>query len=221
MHPIDVILMRVGQQAQPHLYLRGMVILSHKLTMPPLSEQFYDDNDSDDNEVDEDEITNASDSRSSEGKIREKEFKVSAFLPHAHVFPIFTPSQQMQIETAKLKAENRALKSGQSRSTTPASSTVAVPTQDRTLHCEYRGIGKRFAVLSELWAQCSILRKPYPPRLQSLGPWDSGRCVNDTVWGEGNIAELYVLTPESYHDLIENSALFADQVRGWPLQVRS
>jgi len=125
----------------------------------------------------------------------------------------------MQLEAAKLKAQIRALKSGQDRTTSPVSSAVVAPATDKSILCEYRGVGKRFTVLSELWARRSILRKPFPPRFQSLGPWDSGRCANDATWNEGNIAELYVLTPESYHDLIENSALFADQVHGWALRV--
>ena len=115
----------------------------------------------------------------------------------------------MQVETAKLKAENRALKSGQGRSPRPA---AEVPIQDRTLHREYRGLGKRFAVLSDLWVRRSILRRPYPPLLRSLGPWNSGRCATDAAWDSGNVAELYTLLPEPYHDLIENSPLFSEMV---------
>ena len=125
----------------------------------------------------------------------------------------------MQIETAKLKAENRALKSKDTsklvgRTISSASSVAAVTDQDKVLHREYRGIGKRFAILSELWVRRSILRRPCPPDPEQLGPWNRKRCANDATWDNGNVTELYFLLPEPYHDLIEHSALFSDMVRG-------
>ena len=128
-------------------------------------------------------------------------------------------SQRMQIETAKLKAENRALKSkdtsklvGQTISS--ASSAAAVTNQDKVLHREYRGLGKRFAILSELWVRHSILRRPCPPDLEQLGPWNCERCANNATWDKGNVTELYFLLPEPYHNLIKHSALFLDMVHG-------
>lgn len=72
------------------MYLRGTAAPSHQLTMPPISDQFYDDDDSnedheDDNEDDEDNVGGAPDSYSSEGETRDKEFKVRVFLPHVHI----------------------------------------------------------------------------------------------------------------------------------------
>jgi len=131
------------------------------------------------------------------------------------------PSQRLQIEAAKLQAENQALKSGGTikqagHSISLTSSTTAVTTtaiQDQELQREFRGLGKRFAILSELWVERSVLRRPNPQHLQLLGPWHPKRCANDAAWDEGIIAELYFLLPESYHDYIENSATFSEMVR--------
>ena len=123
--------------------------------------------------------------------------------------PILTPfPQELQHETSKLRAENRSLKStrpvmdGQARGTA-SSVSLAKPKEDDTTCHGYRSAGKQFALLCDLWPKESILRLPYPPRLKSLGLWHSGRCANDTTWNEGNVAELYELLPERYHELIE------------------
>jgi len=104
-----------------------------------------------------------------------------------------------------------------------ASSTVSATTlstvsatstnQDASLDGDYSGLGKRFAILSELWVRRSILGQPNPPHLQSLGPWHPGRCANNAAWDEGIVAELYFLLPGRYHELIECSPAFSAKVR--------
>lgn len=134
--------------------------------------------------------------------------------------------QRLQIEAAKLNAEIRALKSGsgirQSHAISSASSTISdsatpvsdatAPDHDNALHRDYRGLGKCFVILSELWVRRSLLRRPCPPDLQSVGPWHPARCTNDAAWDNGIIAEFYFLLPSSYHEFIENSALFSEEV---------
>lgn len=132
--------------------------------------------------------------------------------------PILMPfPQELQHETAKLRAENRSLKStrpvtdGQACGTA-SSVSLAKPKEDDATRRGYCSAGKLFALLCDLWPKESILRLPYPPHLKSLGPWHSGWCANDAAWNEGNVAELYELLPEHYHELIEHLALFTDEV---------
>lgn len=121
--------------------------------------------------------------------------------------------QRLQVEAAKLRAENRTLKSlGATTGSTGSSVSVAAPNEDGATLRGFRAAGKQFTVLSDLWPQPSILRRPYPPHLQELGPWDASRCTGDASWDEGNVAELYELLPARYHELIEHSALFSDEV---------
>lgn len=80
-HQVDVILTCVDRQVWPLLYLRAVVTLS-RLTMPPISEQFYDDEDDGDDET---EMSDASDPDLSEGDARENEFKVSISLPVSRI----------------------------------------------------------------------------------------------------------------------------------------
>ncbi|KAF9793538.1 hypothetical protein BJ322DRAFT_1017019 [Thelephora terrestris] len=124
--------------------------------------------------------------------------------------------RDLQREASKLRAENRALKSTRpakdSRPCSTASSvSLATHQEDDATVRGYRSAGKRFVLLSDLWPKESVLRLPYPPHLKSLGPWHSGRCASDAAWNEGSVAELYELLPERYHELIEHSALFADE----------
>ena len=112
-----------------------------------------------------------------------------------------------------MRAELRELKS---KPVPPISSTSS-PSETTTskkssLHSEYRGLGKRFAVLSELWVRRSALRQPCPIDLQTLGPWHPSRCANDAAWDGGIVSELYYLLPSSHHELIEKSALFSEEV---------
>ena len=89
---------------------------------------------------------------------------------------------------------------------------AVTPDQGNAHHLEYRSLGKRFAILSELWMWRTLLRCPCPTDLQSLGPWHPGQCANDAAWDEGIVAELYHLLPSPYHEFIENLALFSDEV---------
>ena len=96
-----------------------------------------------------------------------------------------------------------------------ASSAASVTTtvdEGNTPHLEYRGFGKCFAILSEVWMWGSLLRCPYPTELRSLGPWHPRQCASDAAWDEGTVAELYHLLPSSCHEFIENLALFSDEV---------
>jgi hypothetical protein len=116
-----------------------------------------------------------------------------------------------------LRAENRVLKStvtvGQGQTSSTASSvSLAASSEDKATLSDFRAAGKQFAILGDLWPQRGILRRPCPPRLKPLGPWNFNRCANNATWDEGNVAELYQLLPERYHDLIEHSALFSEQV---------
>ena len=61
-----------------------------------------------------------------------------------------------------------------------------------------------------LWPKLSILRRPCP----ELNPWHPDRCASDATWDEGDVAELYHILPKAFHELIEESALFADEVCG-------
>lgn len=190
--------------------------------MRPISDQFYEDDEDDEggeggegDKTGRSEASDSSDFFSSEDETAMSELKVCGFsMPMS--FPALMLPQRLQIENAKLAAENRTLKSTDTsklgRTFNPTSSTTAKANPDQLLHCEYRGVGKRFAVLSDLWVQHSILRKPCPPRFQPLDPWDSRRCADDAAWDEGNIVELYFLLPKSYHELIERSALFSKMV---------
>jgi hypothetical protein len=132
-----------------------------------------------------------------------------------YILLIPVPPQMYQIENAKLRAEIRSLK-GTSRTSGPVSSASSIvpagQDEDNSLHLEYRGLGKRFAILSELWMRPSLLKQPCPSYLQTLGPWHSRRCADDAAWDDGIISELYFLLPGPYHELIESSPLFSDQV---------
>ena len=116
----------------------------------------------------------------------------------------------------KLKAEIKTLKSTgpvTSSVSSAVSETATAPDQETARRlAEFRGLGKRFAVLSELWVRPSLLKQPCPEDLQSLGPWHSKRCANDAAWDRGIVAEMYFLLPSSYHEFIENSTLFSDGV---------
>lgn len=116
-----------------------------------------------------------------------------------------------------MRAENRVLKSSgavkhNQASSAASSVSVATPNEDGATLRDFRGAGKQYTILSDLWPQRSILRRPCPPNFDSFGPWDLRRCANDTAWDQGNVAELYHLLPERYHEFIEHSALFSDQV---------
>ncbi|KAF9779196.1 hypothetical protein BJ322DRAFT_1172217 [Thelephora terrestris] len=123
---------------------------------------------------------------------------------------------EIKVEAAKLRAENRVLKStvtvGQGQTSSTASSvSLTASSEDKATLSDFRAAGKQFAILGDLWPQRGILRRPCPPRLKPLDPWNFNRCANDATWDEGNVAELYQLLPERYHDLIEHSALFSEQ----------
>ena len=124
----------------------------------------------------------------------------------------------MQIANAQLNAEVRALKAAgagnPAQTGSAASSTISTATASVTAVTTraYRNHGKRFAALSELWVKGSTLRRPYPERFRSLGPWHPQRWVNNAAWEEGIVAELYHILPESCHSLIEELALFSKEV---------
>lgn len=133
--------------------------------------------------------------------------------------PGLTHLQRLQIETARLKADISTLKTitsvNQGHVVTSASSALSdttTPDQDKRLRIEYRGLGRRFAILAELWVQRSHLGRPCTINIQSSGPWDLGRCANNTAWDEGIVAELYFFLPSRYHEFIENSELFSAEV---------
>lgn len=184
------------------LYLSPLATPISNTPMPtPLSQQHYDD-DSGSEELDAPHLL-------------EDHLRVSADV--LYPYPSTDTPQELQREASKLRAENRALKSTRPAKESQASSTassvsLAVHEEDDATTRRYRSAGKRFVLLSDLWPKESVLRLPYPPRLKSLGPWHSGRCASDTAWNEGSVAELYELLPECYHELIEHSALFTEQV---------
>ena len=193
-----------GANEHGHLYLSSLATPTSNIPMPtPLSEQHYND-DSSSEEPDA--------PRSLEDHLR---VSTDVLYP----YPNADAPQELQREASKLRAENRALKStrpakeSQACSTASSVSLASHQEDDATIH-GYRSAGKRFVLLSDLWPKESVLSLPYPPRLKSLGPWHSGRSASDAAWNEGNVAELYELLPERYHELIEHSALFADEVRG-------
>ena len=151
-----------------------------------------------------------------------------------HVSPMLISSpQRLQLENARLNAAVKKLKvrgaSGQavpdnamaaiSVTTSSTISGTTTTNQDTSLHRDYSSFGKRFAVLSELWVQRSILRQPNPLRFQSSGPWDPERCRSDAAWNEGIIAELYSLIPERFHEHIEHSPVFSTKVCRQSLQL--
>lgn len=116
-----------------------------------------------------------------------------------------------------MRAENRELKSKGTAGQLQAGSTASTvsseeSTVDKKTRADWRAAGQQFALLADLWPQREILKRPCPPRLRLLKPWDSGRCANDTAWDQGNVAELYQILPERYHELIEHSKLFATSV---------
>ena len=130
-------------------------------------------------------------------------------------------SQRLQIETARLRAEVRTLKSTSGTNQTTISSAssavsdTAAPDQDddnASNFAKYRGLGKRFAIISELWVRSSLLRRPCPIDLRSTNPWHARRCANDAAWDDGIVAELYFLLPGPYHEFIEGSARFSSEV---------
>ena len=129
------------------------------------------------------------------------------------MYEVLTLSQRLQITNARLNAELRMLRgTGAASAASSATSTKTAATEETLLHRDYRNHGKRFAALSELWVNGSVLRRPYPERFRSLGPWHPERWTDNTVWEEGTVAELYSILPESCHDLAENSPLFAKMV---------
>jgi hypothetical protein len=127
---------------------------------------------------------------------------------------MLTIFQTLQVEAAKLRSENRSLKSlgaakhGQTSSAV-SSASISTPQEDDATIRDFRAAGKQFTVLSDLWPHRSILRLPNPPLIE---PWDSSRCANDAAWNAGTVAELYKVLPERYHEFIEHSALFSEKV---------
>ena len=107
-----------------------------------------------------------------------------------------------------------ASKQAQAGCTTSSTVSTDAATEDKKRLAGYRNHGRRLAALSELWIKESSLRRPYPQRLWSLGPWHPERCASDSAWEDGIVAELYFFLPESCHELIEHSALFSKMVRG-------
>ena len=122
--------------------------------------------------------------------------------------------QQLQVEATQLKAKLRELWSNPVLpiSFTSSSSSETTASKNNTLHSEYWGLGRQFAILSKLWVWCSALRLPCPINLQMLGPWHLCWCTNDAAWDSGISSELCYLLPSSYHELIESSALFLEEV---------
>ena len=192
---------------------------AHRFAAAPMrrvSEQFYDSDGSDSEGGD-----SAPSESSPEDKTKENELKVSIILPICPTGTVLMPHQRLQVESAKLKAEIRNLKSmghaGQDRALSSASSStlgvVTTNNENKLRHTEYRSLGKRFAILSELWVSPSILKLPRPTNLDTLDPWDPSRCANDQAWNNGIVTELYHFLPGSYHEFIGESATFSKQVR--------
>jgi hypothetical protein len=187
-----------------------------------ISKQFYDDDDEGgDDSSDDDGSDDEDPDPPSENETREAECKVSVTPRSLHKqYLTHTPSQRLQIETTKLKAENKALKSKSNirqghtaiSSASSAVSDAATNPEEKARLAEFRGLGKRVAILSEIWLRRSLLRQPCPTDLQSLGPWHLGRCENAAAWDDGIVAELYHFLPSPFHEALENSALFSEQV---------
>jgi len=75
-------------------------------------------------------------------------------------------------------------------------------------------LGKRFSILSELWADENALGRPYPATVQYGGPWSIDRRDGTASKQDKVTAEIYACVPQEFHKLIHISPLFSSTVCG-------
>lgn len=125
-------------------------------------------------------------------------------------FPTLTPYQELQLETSGLRAELRAL-SGTRLVTAKAEEPADPVGEHRTKFLE---LGKKFCILSELWADGTALGRAYPTTIQDTGPWSHDRYENAASMKDGVTAEIYACVPQEFHKLVHISPLFSSTVSG-------
>jgi hypothetical protein len=122
-----------------------------------------------------------------------------------------------QLEISRLRVENKELKLAN------ASLTAKSRGGSQTRKTQNRGttgsaeddelvmtLGKKFAVMHELWVESSAFLKPRPPNIEADS---TERFTSDEQYDQGIIAELYDVVPPKLHGSMENQPAFGKLVR--------
>ena len=122
---------------------------------------------------------------------------------------MLTLLQELQLQTSGLQAELRGLNSV--RPTPELEDQPADPLAEH--QATFSELGKRFCILSELWANENVLERPYPTAVPEGGPWSVERYDGTIPRQDAVTAEIYACVPEEFHRLIQISPLFSSTVR--------
>ena len=76
----------------------------------------------------------------------------------------------------------------------------------------FRGAGRKFALLCDLWPGLSMLGRPCPTSLPSSAPWCPEWCTSNAAWESGLLVELFYIVSAHHHKWIEGSPAFAKEV---------